>query len=449
MPATVIQALVFLGFAAVLITLASPRRLHPFFAIVIIATIFGLASGFSISQLGKAFGDGFSATLYSPGLVIVAAGLIEGIAKSTGASAHLATKIGGFGTRRFAALAGLLAGLAAVPASGFALLTPLLPASDANPPQKRQSTTITAALAQSASHGLIALAPVPIAAAAILGAGWLRVILIGVPLALVVAALGAAFASWLPTTAPRPTAATAPAPAPNFPTVKPSSGSVLVLLLAVIVPLLLLIVQSIGEFPSEPLGGGPSRELVIGVGRPLILLLIGVAIMAIGQGRPGLKLIADTSWATQCFSQIANILLIVGAAGGLQKLCQESGVAELLGERLLNWHAGTHSAVLIAFAIAAVIKTLQGSSLVSSITAAGMMQPVLDQLGLDAGGKAFAALAIGAGAMTISHVNDTYFWLVADRAGLVPSRGFIALAGGTLLQGLSAAILLFILSFLV
>ncbi len=47
----------------------------------------------------------------------------------------------------------------------------------------------------------------------------------------------------------------------------------------------LLMVQSIGDMPSEPLGGGPTRELVIGVGRPLILFLVGVGIMIIGQPR--------------------------------------------------------------------------------------------------------------------------------------------------------------------
>ena len=98
-------------------------------------------------------------------------------------------------------------------------------------------------------------------------------------------------------------------------------------------------------------------------------------------------------------------------------------MAEMLGERLLGWHVGAFGAVLIPFLIAAVIKTLQGSSLVAAITAAGMVQPLLVSLGLDgANGKALAALAIGAGAMTVSHVNDEYFWLVADRAGLTPLR---------------------------
>jgi GntP family gluconate:H+ symporter len=138
--------------------------------------------------------------------------------------------------------------------------------------------------------------------------------------------------------------------------------------------------------------------------------------------------------------------MIVGAAGGLQRLCQETGMAELLGEQLLGWPGG----LLVPFLIAALIKTLQGSSLVAAIATAGMVQPILVPLGIgDENGKALAALAIGAGAMTVSHVNDEYFWLVATSAGLSPLRGLAAVTGGTLLQGLialAALLMLFVLA---
>jgi GntP family gluconate:H+ symporter len=208
-------------------------------------------------------------------------------------------------------------------------------------------------------------------------------------------------------------------------------------------------VQSLGDIPSEPLGGGPARELVLGIGRPLILFLVAVGIMAIGHLWQGFSLLADANWTKNILGKLAGILLIVCAAGGLQRLCQDTGMAEVLGERLLDWHVG-ELGVLIPFLIAAVIKTLQGSSLVAAITTAGMVQPILIPLGLgDANGKALAALAVGAGAMAISHINDEYFWLVADRAGLTPLRGLTAFSLGTLLQGLIAAAALLLLSLLV
>ena len=123
-------------------------------------------------------------------------------------------------------------------------------------------------------------------------------------------------------------------------------------------------------------------------------------------------------------------------------------MAEMLGERLLAWHLGA-SGVLIPFLIAAIMKTLQGSSLVAAITTAGMVQPILLTLGLDdANGRALAALAVGAGAMTISHINDEYFWLVADRAALTPLRAVARFSTGTLLQGLVAAVALLAISLL-
>lgn len=125
-------------------------------------------------------------------------------------------------------------------------------------------------------------------------------------------------------------------------------------------------------------------------------------------------------------------------------------MAELLGERLLDWRMGGSLGLLIPFLIAAVIKTLQGSSLVAAIAAAGMVQPILMPLGLGGeNGKALATLAVGAGAMTMAHINDEFFWLVSTSSGLRPLRGLAALTVGTLLQGLVAVAVLLLLSMMV
>ena len=115
--------------------------------------------------------------------------------------------------------------------------------------------------------------------------------------------------------------------------------------MATLVPLALLIVQSLGDIPSEPLGGGTKRELVIGVGRPLILFLASVGIMTIGHLRRSLSLFADRDWTGRVFGDVSGLLLIVCAAGGLQRLCQQTGMAEVLGERLGEVDAATLAAV--------------------------------------------------------------------------------------------------------
>jgi GntP family gluconate:H+ symporter len=433
------QALLLLVSAVILIAVTQSRRLHPFLAIIVVATAFGLAAGFSTAFVGKTFGTGFSQAMVGPGLVIVAAGFVAALAESSGASDRLASAIGRWrfpGSTTIAALLGLIAGIGASPAAAFALLTPLLRPLGGGVARQSERAATTLALAISASHGLLLLAPVPIAAASILDASWGRVALFGVPIALVVVACGALWARWLPV-------AGAALP-PSLPDAEPRGGGIAaVLVLAAIVPLAMLMVQSLGDIPSEPLGGGTRREMVLAFGRPLFLFLVALGIMVIGHLRLSMKLFADAGGTQRVLGQVAGIVLVVAAAGGLQKLCQETGMAELLGERLLGWPAG----LLVPFLVAAVIKTLQGSSLVAAITAAGMMQPVLLPLGLVSdNGRALATLAIGAGAMTFSHVNDEYFWLVTTSTGLRPLRALTALTGGTLLQGLVALAALLVLS---
>jgi GntP family gluconate:H+ symporter len=334
----------------------------------------------------------------------------------------------------------LVAGSAASPAAAFAVLTPLIRPIGGVKPSSREAATTALALAISASQGVVLLAPVPIAAAAILDAAWGRVALFGLPLAVLLAAFGAAWARWI---AAFGAASVSPAPESHPVAEKQGGGSAVVLLLATAIPLMMLIVQSIGDIPSEPLGGGAAREMILGVGRPLILFLVGVGLMAIGHGRQSLKLLFDSGWSGRVLGNVAGIVMIVGAAGGLQRLCQETGMAELLGERLLAWPAG----LLVPFLIAAVMKSLQGSSLVAAIATAGMVQPLLTPLGIgDENGRALATLAVGAGAMTVSHVNDEYFWLVAAGGGLSPLRALAAVTVGTLLQGFAAVAMLLVLS---
>jgi len=433
----------------IIVAAARPGRLHPFLAILVVATAFGLAAGFSSSLVAKTFGNGFARAIYSPGLVIVGAGFVAGLAQSTTAVEWL-SQIGRrrwFGLTQTTALLGFIGGIAASPSSAFALLSPLLRAMGSSAGRKREAAMIAPALALSAGHGLVVLSPVPIAAASILGAPLSRVALFGLPLALLLAAGGAVWARWL-----SPTAFVLAGPIDEPPAILEKSGrwSAIILLAATAVPLLMLAMQSLGDIPSEPLGGGPRREMVLALGRPLVLFLVAVSIMVIGLWRASDKLLSDAAWTTRVIGNLASVLLIVGAAGGLQSVCQETGMAELIGERLLTSRVAAFAGVLLPFLLAAVMKTLQGSSLVAAIAAAGMVEPVLSAIGLDdANGKSLAALAVGAGAMTVSHVNDEYFWLVTQSLGFRPLRGLAAVSLGVLLQGTIAAAALLVLSALV
>jgi gluconate:H+ symporter, GntP family len=197
-----VQAVFLAASIAVIVAATQWRHRHPFLPFVFVASGFGLAAGLSVSLLGKAFGTGFSEAIYSPGLVIVGAAFVAAFAANTGATDRLVAIAdrcrSWIGSARLAALVGLIAGVGASASTAYALLTPFLPAASGAHAAKRGTAPLALALAISASHGLAAFSPVVIAAASILDAAWGRVAWFGLPVAVLSAALGAAWSRWLP-----------------------------------------------------------------------------------------------------------------------------------------------------------------------------------------------------------------------------------------------------------
>ena len=102
--------------------------------------------------------------------------------------------------------------------------------------------------------------------------------------------------------------------------------------------------------------------------------------------------------------------------------------------------------IFLPFLLAAILKTAQGSSTVSIITTATIIAPMMDVLGLDSElSRALAVLAIGAGAMTVSHINDSYFWVVSQFSGMDTKTTLKSHTLATFFQGITAIILLAII----
>jgi GntP family gluconate:H+ symporter len=100
---------------------------------------------------------------------------------------------------------------------------------------------------------------------------------------------------------------------------------------------------------------------------------------------------------------------------------------------------------LIPFIIAALLKTAQGSSTVAIITTSSIIFPLLPVLGLDSEmGKVWAIMALGVGSMTVSHANDSYFWIVSQMSGMDVKTAYKTHTVGTLLQGVVGLSVVFI-----
>lgn len=437
----------YLAVAVVLVVVMTERwRLAGFLALGVAATLFGVATSFPMTLIGRDFGLGFGQTLAAVGLPLAAAAIVAGIADLSGATARLAAATARWtAARRTAAMIvlGLLGGLGVSPTSSLAAVAPLGRAVGGD-----RRSALTLALSVTAGHAALFPSPLVIAGGAILGADFWRVAAYGIPVAIVMALAGAVVAAL----AGRGGAATGEAPlfAPvgattgTEPTAAGGNGrAVAALVLVTLVLVGLLVVTSLGEMPSEPFGGGPVREAIQGVGRPLVLVLVGVGLMLALSGRAGRAVVGEDGCVGRALAAATPLMLAVGAAGGFQMVLQRPGVAELFAEQLTGLPIG----LALPFLLATVVKVLQGSSLVAAITTAGMMVPLVAPLGLDSeAGRALAAVALGAGAVTGSHVNDGFFWIAASAARMRPLCGLAAIGLGTIAQGAAALAAILVLA---
>jgi len=107
------------------------------------------------------------------------------------------------------------------------------------------------------------------------------------------------------------------------------------------------------------------------------------------------------------------------------------------------------SGLFIAFILSALLKTAQGSSTVAIITAAAIIMPLLASFGLENElEKALTVLAIGAGAMTVSHINDSYFWVVSQFSNLNVNEALKSHTIATLFQGIVGILIVLLIQIL-
>lgn len=396
------------------IVLCDRFKVMPLLALMVVTALYCLAQGEEPHWFAKEFGQGFGQTVAVSGLVLLAGAMIAALAEKSGANSWLFDKTkpwrDAIGPISMAAPIALIAGLGGNAIAAFAIASPLVRAIGGC----GRKISLATALLINASQSCLIPSPVPIAAMAILGADWRLMLAFGIPTAVVQSVLGMVA---LHHAKEDEGEFSPPVSSP------PNRSAAIGLSVAIPVLLVLLILTSFGQMPSEPLGSGSVREQILGTGRPFILLLAGIGIMLtalfLSRGRWTSQSISETGWLAQAHDSSASIILLVGAAGGLQIVLQNNGMAELLTQHLLFLPVG----LVLPFTVAALGKALHGSSLTAAITTAGMMQPLVQSLGLgDPSGTALTALAIGVGALSAPHINDGFFWVVGHQARLSPGQ---------------------------
>lgn len=416
-------------------------QMHPFLALLITAFAFGILSGMPLADVVKSVNDGFGGTIGYIGIVILAGAIIGTFLERSGGAFRLAESILKVtGERNVPATMSIMGFVVSIPVfcdSGFVILSSLNKALTRRAGITLATTAIALSLGLYATHTMVPPTPGPIAAAGIVGADIGLVIMWG----LLIAAI-ACFAGWLfaVTVASRiyisPDEGLAAEAEPDARANVVDAPGPFKSLLPILVPIVLIVLRSIAEFPTKPLGTGTPYTILSFIGQPVVALLIGVALAMLLPKRLERAMLTDKGWVGQATLGAATIIIITGAGGAFGKVLQNSGIAGVVGQTL----ADTQLGIILPFLVAAGIKTAQGSSTVAIITTAGLMAPLLAPLGLDGDtAKALVVVSIGAGSMVVSHANDSFFWVVTQFSNMDAPTGYKLQTVGTLVQGLVAA----------
>lgn len=459
---------------AVIIALITFAKLNPFLSLTIGALLVGAIAGLGMDKTVVSFGTGVGATVASVG-TLIALGAIFGklLADSGGADQLVDTIVGRSSERALPwamALVGMIIGLPMFFEIGLVLLMPviLLVARRSGLPMMRIAIPSLAGL--SAMHGFVPPHPGPLAAVGALNADLGLTLGLGVLVAVPTVIVGGPLfsrlaARWVDVPVPElflgssveadrletartgagssvatgASAAQAPGASEGSAlgsgtgagSVAASDDNLLagrsrpglrrpsfaVTLTTVLLPVVLMLAKAIADVVDENGHGVVKRSLDF-LGTPLIALLLAV-LLAIYTFGAGLGFDKERLSATvdEALPPIAGILLIVAAGGGLKQVLVDSGISKIIA----SWVEGsTLSPLLLAWFVAVLIRLATGSATVATITTAGILQPVAETLSTSH--LSLLVLAIGAGSLFFSHVNDAGFWLTKQYFGLSVSQ---------------------------
>ncbi|MCD5346184.1 gluconate:H+ symporter [Agromyces sp. H3Y2-19a] len=409
---------------AVIVVLITWVKLHPFISLMIGAIVTGLVAGMTAVQTILSFTNGFGATMGGVG-VLIALGAIFGklLADSGGADRIVDTLIARSSVQALPWVMGGVGALIGLPMFfevGLVLLVPviILVARRSGLPLMRIAIPTLAGL--SAMHGLVPPHPGPLAAIDLVGADLGQTLLFGVIVAIpAVIIAGPLFsklaARWVKVPVPDlfVTAEDRGEDVSSKP--RPSFGAAL---FCILLPVVLMLASSLANIVA-PTSGDAWKLVVDFLGKPVIALLLAVLVGMVVLGRGG-RMGRDEIAASvgSSLPPIAGILLIVGAGGGFKQVLVDSTIGQVIADAISGIGGSLAVVLALAWLVAVLIRVATGSATVATITAAGILQPLVADLDLSAGATSLLVLAIGSGSVFLSHVNDAGFWLIKEYFGL-------------------------------
>ncbi|MDT0543836.1 MULTISPECIES: gluconate:H+ symporter [Streptomyces] len=401
---------------AVIVLLITKFKLHAFLSLTIGSLALGAVAGAPLDKAIASFTTGLGSTVAGVG-VLIALGSILGklLADSGGADEIVDTILAKANKRTMPWAMALIAGIIGLPLFfevGMVLLIPvvLLVAKRGNYSLMRIGIPALAGL--SVMHGLVPPHPGPLAAIdavkANLGVTLALGVLVALPTVVIAGPLFARVAArWVDVTPPDRLIPARPSEELER---RPGFG---ITVATVLLPVVLMLGKALVDIVVDDPANGVQRVADV-VGSPLIALLAAVIVGMFTLGRAaGFTKDRLTSTVETSLAPIASILLIVGAGGGFKATLVDIGVGQMIMDVSKDWNV---SALLLGWLIAVGIRLATGSATVATISAAGLMGPLAADMSTTH--TALLVLAIGAGSLFFSHVNDAGFWLVKEYFGM-------------------------------
>ncbi|BBX02594.1 gluconate transporter [Mycolicibacterium moriokaense] len=432
----IVAALAGIALIVVLITVA---KLHPFLALIFGAITVGIvAQGWNnLADVFDSFSSGFGTTAAGVGILIALGAMFAKLLADSGGADEIVDTIVGHASPRALpwamALVGSIIGLPMFFEIGLVLLMPVIYLVAKRSQLSLITVGIPALAGLSAMHGLVPPHPGPLTAIDLLGADLGITLAMGVAVAIptvIVAGplFGRLAGKWVVLEVPdrfdaddfarNGGGATAVASAEGdtttaTQTVTRQRPSFAITMFSVLLPVALMMGKALADiFIADETN--VVRQTFDLLGRPLVALLIAVVVGIFTLGR-GAAMTRDQ--IVKCIESslppVAGIILIVAAGGGFKQVLVDTGI----GTMLADWAKTTGvSTILLAWILAVLIRLATGSATVATITASALMLGLVE--GMSSGQVSLIVLAVGAGSVFFSHVNDAGFWLVKEYFGM-------------------------------
>lgn len=438
----------------IMILAISKWKVHPFLAIMGVSLILAVVAGIPLNEIPSLIGAGFSGTFKSIGIVIILGALIGTILEKTGAALKLAEMVARLVGPKHPDLAMEIMGwVVSIPVfcdSGFVILDPIRKALKQKTHYSSVAMTVCLSAGLYVAHVFIPPTPGPIAAAGTLGIGNNIIGIIGMGSVVSIPVL---FAAWIfANKISKKVKSSEDLEEMQGQTYEEliNSFSSLPSGFSSLAPILIPIVSmAAGSFASFFGVTGALGSLLSFIGTPIIALTIGL-FFAIGLLVKSGKMDEFNAMTNDTLKIVGPILFITAAGGVLGKTIAGAGFVEYMKA---NAEVLATVGIFFPFIVASILKSAQGSSTVAITTTAGIMGSIVESgsmmnlLGLNTPmAGVLTVLAIGAGAMTVSHANDSYFWVVTNFGGLKAEDGYKTQTAVTLIMGIVAIISIWILS---